>query len=112
MTKSLIWRQGGTNMTVAFVTDTYAENGNFYVGLVDCNDKDFYPCIDITTNIGEVCPETCAFIDINNYPGIDNWLMANGIAEPTGNWGISGCYLYPEFHFNMNKVYEYGEKMK
>ena len=105
MAKTLTWKECGESVSVAFITDAYANN-NLYVGLADCG-EDFYPLLDITVNLDEICPSDCAFVDTENNPGIDNWLMTNGIAEPTGNWAVSGFCIYPEFRFNMEKVREY-----
>lgn len=41
-----------------------------------------------------------AYIDINNLPGIDELLIKNGIAKPTGNVRQSGFVSYPEFEFS------------
>ena len=49
--------------------------------------------------------ESCtAFIDTNNIPEIDNFLIDNEIAEPTGRFVQSGFCAYPEFKFNLEKL--------
>lgn len=109
--KTLIWKDEFMgDIPVSFRINNYANNNNLYVGLV-CHNEGFeeHWC-DITINLDEVCPSDCGFVDTNNNPKIDRWLTENGIAEPTGNWGVSGFYIYPEFRFNMEKVREYGKE--
>ena len=50
--------------------------------------------------------EALAFLDTNNNPGIDKWLVANKIAVPTGKVVESGYCKYPEFRFNLDLLEE------
>ena len=111
MAKTLIWKEGEKEFKVSFVTDTYVDNDNLYVGLEVHNDDgstDFF--CDITVNIGEKCNADCAFVDDNNIPRMERWLCENGIATPTGNFGLSGFCVYSEFRFDMGKIREFGRK--
>lgn len=57
----------------------------------------------ITINLPESAdlPFGTQFIDINNYPWIDEWLIENSIAEPIGKIAKSGFCIYPAFKFNL-----------
>ena len=111
MAKTLIWKEGEREYKVSFVTDTYVDNDNLYVGLEVHNEDgstDFF--CDITVNLGEKCEPDCAFVDDNNVPRIALWLTENGIAEPTENFDLSGFWIYNEYRFDMEKIKEFGRK--
>lgn len=60
------------------------------------------PWSDITVNIpGTIAPVGTAFIDTNNNPWAEDFLMENGIAKPTGATGHSGYCTYPLYEFDM-----------
>ena len=44
-----------------------------------------------------------AYVDTNNIPEIDRWLVENGIAEDTGVRTVSGFCTYPLLQFNQVK---------
>ena len=41
--------------------------------------------------------DKCFFVDTNNCPFAESFLIENKIAIPTGNFGFSGFCVYPEF---------------
>lgn len=84
---------------------TYKNNKRLAVRLTEQTEE---PFAIITTNIDYPLSENdddLAFIDTNNIPGIEEWLIKNKIAEPTGHIGYSGYCSYPEYRFN-NEVFE------
>lgn len=65
------------------------------------------PFAMITTNLPEeqlTNPDTCAYIDVNNLKGIEDFLIENAIAVPTNNIGFSGYCIYPEYKFNLENL--------
>lgn len=95
----------GTDWKIFFVGNTYAVGGGM---AIDCwcefFDEDFEeacaePYAPITVNLGETCPERCAFVDTNNSRAVIEWLEDNGLASPTGNSIQSGFCFYPEYRF-------------
>ena len=65
------------------------------------------PFATITVNLPEeelTDPTTCAFIDINNLKEVEDFLVENAIATPTGNLGFSGFCVYPEYRFNLENL--------
>ena len=60
----------------------------------------------ITVNLPDsiVLPQGTQFIDTNNYPWVYNWLIENGIAEPTGYCARSGFCLYPAMKFHQCRL--------
>lgn len=52
-----------------------------------------------------------AFVDTNNNgEEIMDFIIQNGIGEPTGRYGHSGWCTYPEVKFNINDIKEYDPK--
>lgn len=104
----------GREHQITLHTNTYANNGNLYVGM-DCwedigNGEYAEPWGDLTVNLGFKCKPNCAFIDVNdNGAEIISWLIANKLGKPTGLLMPSGFCMYPEFEFDMNEVQKYVE---
>lgn len=74
----------------------------------ECPDKDelfIEPYGMVTVNLPEsdCLPDDEQFVDINNLPGVDRWLVQNGIAEPAGIMARSGYCVYPAYKFNAPK---------
>lgn len=62
------------------------------------------PWSDLTVNIpGTMTPDGMAFIDTNNNPWAEAFLVENGLAKPTGVTGRSGYCSYPLYSFDMSK---------
>ena len=55
----------------------------------------------ITINLPESAdlPFGAQFVDVNNYPWIDEWLIDNSIAEPIWKFAKCGFCIYPAFKF-------------
>ncbi len=50
----------------------------------------------LTVNLGEfIGAKNAAYIDTNNLPGADTWLIENGLAKATGLTKDSGYCTYP-----------------
>jgi hypothetical protein len=65
------------------------------------------PTVNLGSEIGNgtIMPKYCAFLDTNNYPGIDAYLVKNNLAEPYKRFGSvvtaqSGFCEYPLYKFN------------
>lgn len=86
-------------------TDSYSLTKNLAVRAYSENGE---PFATITVNLpdgrlsGDI--KKFAFVDTNNIPGIDSFLISNGIAKPTGHYGFSGFCAYPEFEFDLEKL--------
>lgn len=69
----------------------------------------------LTVNLSE-SGYTCAaddeaFVDTNNNgPEIIDFIIENGIGEPTDRIGMSGFCTYPEFQFNIKDIKDYDPK--
>ena len=99
----------GKKHPITFEKANYANNKNLCVKLYTWIEGWPEPYGYLTTNLGVKCAENRAFIDINNNGDeIVDWLIANGLGEPTGRERMSqsGFCIYPEFEFNMEKLNE------
>lgn len=65
------------------------------------------PAIMVNLPDSIVLPQGAQFIDTNNYPWVYNWLIENGIAEPTEYCARSGFCLYPAMPINCKMNLEY-----
>lgn len=85
---------------------TYANNKRFAAYLADLNDD---MVAMITVNLDAPLSKNASninFVDTNNSPDIENFLIANKIAKPTHNLGFSGFWTYPEYEFDLTKFEE------
>ena len=101
-----------------FVVDSYVNGNGTYIGLRTWNEEyQFWESYcDITVNIpysGVNLKSTeriveC-FVDTNNEPELDRWLVESGFAYYTNKHGQSGFCTYPVLRFDMRKVAEYSD---
>ena len=77
---------------VTISTDTYRNNGCLAIILTY---KDGEREV-VTTNLNSPFQsDSMAFLDTNNYPGIDKWIEKNGLGLPMGIQEPSGFCKYP-----------------
>jgi hypothetical protein len=92
--------------------DHYVDNGSLAVFLKTNKNEDYAV---ITVNIelsGYIGDEACAYIDTNNCPWVEKFLIKNNIANPTGEIGCSGFCGYPLYRFDLTKLEEYKKDEK
>lgn len=103
----LYFSDGRCDYTVEVVVQTYQQNNNLAVSLVPW--RRFTPGEEIwlTANLkGQRQPDH-ACLDIRQCtPEVMNWLASKNIATPTGKCEVSGCFVYPEFAFNPERLRE------
>lgn len=95
----------GTTENVTLTVNTYVDNSSLYVGMTTVEDGFPEPYCDVTVNLLSSVPPYCAFVDTNNMPELEDFLVKNGIAEFTGIEQRSGYCSYPLYLFS-------GEKMR
>ena len=98
--------------------DTYSNNNSLAVLLLSreedncteqiiCNDSTGTPFLYnevfgvITVNLesSKDLPADEQYVDVNNYPEIENWLIDNNLASPLGRTETSGRINYPLYRF-------------
>lgn len=96
----------GTTEQVELLVNVYANDNSLYVGLTSWEDGYPEPYGDVTVNLSLAVPNFCAFVDTNNMPEIEEFLVKNEIAEFTGLTQPSGLCTYPLYFFNERRLKE------
>ena len=60
---------------------------------------ELYDVITVNFPESENLAHDTQFVDVNNHPHIEEWLVNNHIAEPTGQCLRSGYCRYPAYRF-------------
>jgi len=92
----------GATTPVTLRYTKYTNNNALAVQLI-CAKSPWSPFATITVNIvmSGYIPGNLAYVDTNNCPWAEDFLKENGIAEPTGQTGISGFCEYPLYKFDL-----------
>lgn len=104
----LFWEVYSCNGTLALQLNckpAEEDEAMFRRGMDNSDEVYIEPFGIVTVNLpeSEFMPANVQFVDTNNLPGIDRWLMENKIAEPTGVIARSGYCAYQAFKFNAPK---------
>lgn len=96
--------QWGKEYKVVFVKNTYANNGQLYIGCLN-EDEDYggwEPYCDITVNLNAaLIGENYGYIDVNNGdPKLFALMKRKGWIAETGFYGGSGFCSYPMVEFS------------
>ena len=79
------------------VIETKYYDGNYAV-LLECTDGE--PFGNLTVNLGRPLPDKYAFLDVNNIPDAERFVVENGLGVFTGMMEQSGFVAYPLYVFN------------
>ena len=84
---------------VILVFDAYKNNNSLAVSLYTADDSELYDVITVNLPESSTLPEGVQFVNVNNHPGITDWLVRNGLAERYPAMARSGYCEYPAFRF-------------
>ena len=89
----------GHRVTISYTT--YRKTGTLAVlmNYIDGEMESDYDVVSVNLCSG-LQDGQMAYVDTNNIPEIDRWLVENGIAEDTGVRTVSGFCTYPLLQFN------------
>lgn len=79
-------------------------NGNLAIRMITEDDEVF---ATMTVNLGEeddVLPKDQAYLDVNNLPEIEEFVVKNKLAEPMEIVMQSGYVVYPLYKFNLEEL--------
>ena len=71
----------------------------------------FEPYCDVSVNLpfAELESDNLIFIDVNNAPWLEQFMISNGFGMPTGRIRTSGFVNYPLYLCDMKKIHRYGK---
>lgn len=90
----------GTIEQVALEAGACRNDGSLYVALTAVGDGYPEPYGNVTVNLERKIPLYCAFVDTNNMPEAEDFLINNGLASFTGLVQESGYCTYPLYRFD------------
>ena len=107
MNKVFKINEGLYDVDVVVVLGTYRRGGHLSVSLYCRPDQsdpnapfsELYDVITVNFRESATLPADSQFVDVNNHPDIESWLISNHIAEPLEIWRQSGFCRYPAYRF-------------
>lgn len=99
----------GQTIPVYFNIEEYVNSSSLALELIDdSNPKCHEPYAGVTvclpaSNLLEN-KATDAYIDTNNFPKVEDFLIKNNIAKPLGYSAMSGFCVYPAYRFNLEVI--------
>lgn len=79
-----------------FIKSRYVDGS---LAIISCYQDDLYATITVCID-GEMLDVDCAYVDTDELRDIEDFLVSNKIAEPTGRTYDSDYCTYPEYRFN------------
>ena len=84
--------------------DTYSNNNSLAVLLLSrledkCMYNEVFGVITVNLESSTGLPADEQYVDVNNYPQIEDWLIGNNLASPLGRTETSGRVNYPLYRF-------------
>jgi len=87
---------------VSIETSTYYCGDNLAISLIT---EDGEPFAILSVNLPEwTLPKDKAFVDTNNCPWAEKFIVDNKLGRPTGITGTSGYCVYPQYKFDVEKL--------
>lgn len=86
---------------VAPIARTYSSNHNLAIQLV-CADGE--PYATLTVNFDALDDPTLAYVDTNNVPEAERFIVDNDLGYHIDQYKASGWCMYPLFKFNLEKL--------
>ena len=108
----------GKQMDGVFVIDRYFVNKRVAIRLwaKEHNNEDdiFSPFTSVTVNLPQAKMDStnAVFLDVNNAPWLEGFMMENGFGYPTGRFRTSGFCNYPEYLLNLKSIKLYAMEEK
>ena len=104
----------GKTMTGYFTIHKYWYNGRTCVKIraKEKLSEDFFePYCDVSVNLpfADLESDNLIFIDVNNAPWLEEFMISNGFGMPTGRIRTSGFVNYPLYLCDMKKIHRYGK---
>lgn len=105
MNKDMVYESKWGKVIVELSLSRYADNKNLFLELIATDGEYPEPYGNITVNLGTV-PDYCGYVDTNNMPEMENFIMENDLGDYCGISKQSGFCEYPLYVFNVDKLRE------
>ena len=69
--------------------------------------EDGTPLAIITVNLGDLLEKNMAYIDTNNCPWAENFVIGNDFGLATGEYKVSGFCIYPLYQLDLERISKY-----
>ena len=69
--------------------------------------EDGIPLAVITVNLGDLLKKNMAYIDTNNCPWAEDFLIDNDFGIPTEEYKASGFCVYPLYQLDLERIGKY-----
>lgn len=100
--------ESGIEINVQFNIQKYAYFGNTFISLWQINDDgSVEPYANVTVNLNNKLAKNYGYVDTNNMPEIEKFLVDNDFAINTGFYRESGFCRYPLYLFNFENIRKY-----
>lgn len=98
----------GYEINVLFSIGKYVYFNNTYIRLWQLHDDGcIEPYANVTVNLRNKLPKNYGFVDTNNLPELEKFLVDNKFAINTGFHRDSGFCRYPLYLFNLENIRKY-----
>lgn len=94
----------GQKIKVELEIGNYQNNNCMYIGINQTDLEYPEPYGDVTVNLDGKVPDYSGYVDINNDPGIVDFIEKNELGAYTGIMGQSGYCYYPLYLFDVEKL--------
>ncbi len=88
--------------------NAYMNNNRMYIGLIEVDGEYPEPFADLTVNIDAPCPDYCGYVDTNNCPELEDFIVQHGLGEFTRLAAGSDFCSDPLYMLNVEKLCEAG----
>lgn len=96
----------GIEYKVIPIIHKYRSNNALAIDLEELNTCETFGRVTINLEESVFLAEDEAFVDINNLPGIEEFIVDYNLGYPTGVKIESGYCTYPKYRFYLNKLNE------
>ena len=98
----------GEDITLRPIIRRYRTNNRLAIELVSTDEEETftYLTVNINFDLSSDSDDTLAFVDTNNNGWAEEFITKYQLGIKTGNYGISGRCVYPEYKFDLTKLNE------
>ena len=86
--------------------NSYLNNKSLFLELINTGGEYPEPYGNITVNLSESVPDYCAYVDTNDMPEVEQFIMENKLGVFTGFEMMSGFCTYPLYMFDPERLRE------